>query len=188
MRFLATVCVVFALLWACTGELIGPDGQPTTEQNVVTEANALIESWREKIASLEANQDIRPLTPTEAGSLAKLKAQLAGVESYMKMATTPEGGIDAGAAVTGGAMLLPPPWNIPIAVLGGGIVEWFRSRKKRKSFDNLVGAINKAKAREPELATALDAAGPVLRASMGEYTAREVDRVRSEKLNIIRDW
>jgi hypothetical protein len=185
MRFLATCTIVFCLLLACEGQLLGPNGEPTTEQNVVIEANALMESWKSQIAALEARTD---LTPTEQGELAKRKAQLAFAEGEMNNIVTTEGGIDAGAAVTSGAMLLPPPWNIPASIFLGGAVEWFRSRKKRKSFQNLVEAINKAKVKNATFGIALDGVGPELRADMGEAAAREVDRVRKGKLNIIRDW
>lgn len=185
VRILASTVLLLGVFWACTQTLKGPDGQPTTEQDVVAEGNALMTSWKSQIAALEA----RPtLSPVDQGNLAKLKAQLANAEADMSLATTPGGGIDAGAAATSIGMLLPPPWNIPVAVLGGGVVEWFRSRKKRKSFERLVDAINKAKKKTPAFATAIDTVGPDLRLSMGETAAAEVDRVRNGGRSLIRDW
>jgi hypothetical protein len=141
----------------------------------MTETNSLLQSWKDQIAILEAKPS---LSAKEQGKLAELKANLVEIESYVAQATTPEGGIDVGGAVTGGAMLLPFPWNIIGAVGAGGIVEWWRNRKTRTSFQRLVEGINRVKDKDDQLANAFDANSEALRTAMGDKAAREVDRVR----------
>jgi hypothetical protein len=180
-----SVIVISSVLYACTSQLVGPDGQPTTEQAVLLEANALMSSWKQQIAALEAKPD---LSPKEQGQLAEYKGYVATGERLMAEVTTPEGTVDVGKAVSAGTMFLPPPWNIPATVLAGGVIEWLRGRKKRKSFQKLVEAINATKSKNESFAVALDTVGPDLRSAMGETAAAEVDRVRKHKMNILRDW
>ena len=67
------------------------------------------------------------------------------------------------------------------SVLLGAGSEWWRGRKKRKSFDTLrglVNAFNRVKAEDVEFANALDKAGPALRAEMGTPVRNAVGWVR----------
>jgi hypothetical protein len=158
------------------------EGQPTTEANVIEEGQALLQSYKTQIAMMESWPE---LSPKEQGKLAEMKGYVAEVEHFSEALVTPEGELDVPAAVTGGAMLLPFPWNLVVGVGGGAFAEWWRGRKKRQSFVKLVEAINRIKAKDTtdgkNFAEALDKVGPELRMEMGETAMRTVDKVRNGK-------
>lgn len=186
-RALGFATVICAVVWACETTVIGPDGEPTTGMALVSETDALIKATQNEVMQLRLQPS---LTPQEAGRLAEMEAWLEDTSQLLTRVTTAEGEIDPGAVVREGAKMLPFPFNLGVSVVGGGVVEWLRGRKKRKGFKKLVDAINKIKRRKGNetFANALDGVGPQLREAMGEATRDEVDRVRNGGLNVIRDW
>ena len=153
---------------------------PTMVSATYTEADALIAGAQQEIARLEAKAD---LTPNEVGQLAKAKAWVANIEARIVEGRAGAEGreLDAGDVITAAAPFLGP-YGIPIGVAAGAISAWWRGRKKRKSYDTLTGMIrayNRVKAKDGEFATALDKAGPALRAEMGTMVRNEVDVIRN---------
>lgn len=154
---------------------------PTVIEATYDEAGALITAANQEIARLEAKTD---LTPDEAGLLAKNKAWVANIESLVAQSRAGADAagrpVDVGDVITGLTPFLGP-YGIPLSIAVGAASEWWRGRKKRKSFDTLrglIGAINEVKKNDGEFATALDNAGGALRAEMGSAVRDEVDTVR----------
>ena len=155
---------------------------PTVISATYDEAAALVDAAKQEIARLEAKTD---LTPDEAGQLAKSKAWVANIETLIadirSNADAQGREPDVGDVITGLTPLLGP-WGIPASIIVGAGAEWWRGRKKRKSFDTLrglVNAFNRVKAKDGEFANALDKAGPALRAEMGTTVRNDVDVIRN---------
>ncbi len=177
-----TITTILTALPSCeTGPHISDD--PTIVQAGFTEAETLINNAKQEIALLRAKEASgQPLSPDEAATLARTDAWVNSIgfllEDAKARAAAAGRAPDAGDVVTGLAPLLPPPFNIIGGVVGGAISESWRTRKKRKSFDRLVGAMNAVKKRNAAFADALNQAGPELRSEMGESAKEEIDKLR----------
>ena len=155
---------------------------PTAISATYDEAAALVDAAKQEIARLEAKID---LTPDEAGQLAKSKAWVANIETLIadirSNADAQGREPDVGDVITDAAPFFGPYGMFASVLLGAGS-EWWRGRKKRKSFDTLrglVNAFNRVKAKDGEFANALDKAGPALRAEMGTTVRNDVDVIRN---------
>ena len=155
---------------------------PTVISATYDEASALVDAAKQEIARLEAKID---LTPDEAGQLAKSKAWVANIETLIadirSNADAQGREPDVGDVITAAAPFFGPYGMFASVLLGAGS-EWWRGRKKRKSFDTLrglVNAFNRVKAKNSEFADALNKAGPELRAAMGTTVRNDVDVIRN---------
>jgi hypothetical protein len=164
---------------------------PGVVQAGFTEAETLINNAKQEIALLDAKQASgQPLSPDEAATLARTKAWINSTAVLLANAQAGAAAAnrvpDAGDVITGLTPLLPPPFNIIGGIVGGAISESWRTRKKRKSFDALVGAMNTVKKKNTGFADALDAAGPELRSEMGTSAKTEIDKMRGfTKMNAL---
>jgi len=163
----------------------GPDlsDDPTVVTALMDEASAATAYLQAEVTRLKSKALIEPLTPDEAAELARAEALIGLVKKNLDdmnaRAAAAGRSPDAGDVVTGLTPLLPPPFNIPAGIIAGALSEWWRGRKKRVSFNRLVGAIDTVKGENPEFAEALDGAGTKLRAAMGPAASELVNRVRN---------
>jgi hypothetical protein len=143
----------------------------------------LVGEWQNQVTELEKETD---LTPEEAGQLAETKALLAEVDRLRQQMVTDDGQIDEQGVLSAITTMIPPPYNIPVAIFGGGILEFFRSRKSRTSFKKLVEAMNKLKARNTVFKAELHGAKDELHADMGPTATATVKKlVDTGKLPLI---
>lgn len=184
-RLAALMLIVFVCTAAPMCETV-PADDPTIVQALVDEAAELIRSTQTQITVLAAQPN---LSPAEAGKLAELKQTLAELSQPLtdmqKNADAAGRPVDLGDVGVGLAPLLGPI-GIPLAGLIGGIAEFWRTRKKRTSFTQLVGAINSVKKKNAKFSDALDEAGPELRAEMGTTAKDAIDKMRgATTMNVI---
>lgn len=161
---------------------------PTIVQAAFSETVNLVNEAKKQAILLRAKRDQSivgagpPLSPDEAASLARIETQINELSNLLMTASAAAAAanrpVDGGDIVTGLVPLLPPPFNIIGGILGGALTEAWRTRKKRKSFDRLVGAINSIKKKNAKFADAMNEAGPELRAEMGTEAKAEVDKLR----------
>lgn len=161
-----------------------PTDSPTVVQAGFMEADALITNAQTEIAMLEAKATTGiPLTPDEAATLARMKAWVNKTSLLLQDAQARAAAAgrppDTGDLITGLAPLLGPV-GIPLSIVSGALAEWWRTRKKRTSFDALVGAIDKVKKTNTKLADAFEEAGPALKLEMGTSAAGVVRKLRKK--------
>lgn len=176
---------IFVLLWAVHITVVACEAPPSqeTQQATYDEALALINATAQQILTLQAKPD---KTPQETAQLAEAQAVVASIKGHLGAFADDEGNFDAGNTMMALTTFIPPPYNVPVSLVVGGILGWFKDRKNRTSFKALVGAINKAKATDDKFADALDTVGPQLRADMGPVATAVVDKVRTTgKLAVI---
>lgn len=176
---------VLVLLAAVHVTVVGCQSLPSPEvqQAVYEEAVSLVQAMEAQVQTLEAKPN---RTPQEAAQLAQARAVLDQVKDAMAGMADEEGQFQADSALMTMTQFIPPPWNVPVSLLVGGVGMWFKDRKNRNSFKSLVDAINKAKAANSGFAEALTAVGPQLKSEMGPTASAVVDKVRKTgKLAVI---
>lgn len=160
-----------------------PADDPTIVQSAVTEAVALVDNMQQEVDGLKAKvASGQTLTPDEAAILARSEAQiaklataLAEMQSKAHAAGRP---VDAGDVAQGLTPMLGPI-GIPLSLMIGGVSEWWRTRKKRKSFSVLVNAIDATKKKNAQFAEAMDVAGPQLHAELGPEARTVIAKMRA---------
>ncbi len=155
---------------------------PTLVQAGFMEAEVLISNAKTEILMLKAKAATGvPLTPDEAATLARTEAWINSTSKLLQDAQARAAAAgrapDAGDLITGLAPLLGPV-GIPLSIVAGAASEWWRTRKKRTSFDALVGAIDKVKNNNPLFAEQMDKVGPELRNEMGTTAKSMIDKMR----------
>jgi hypothetical protein len=140
-----------------------------------------------RVAVLEASPNLTPAETVELAmlkvsapdiqtDLASIQKAAAELKTQMDLAPAPDAGEQELGALTA---FLPPPWNGLAGLFGGGAVMWLRQRGVRKAFGQLVTAMNTAKAKHPDLATALDAASETMHANMDTSVISTIDKART---------
>ncbi len=175
--------VVLAFMPSCETGQQGPADNPGIVLDVYTETEVMIQSLQREIVLMEIKAQSTPLSPNEAASLARSKAQLAGFDRLLKRARADADAAgrapDMGDVAKGLTSYLPAPVGIPLGLIIGGVSEFWRTRKKRQSFNRLVNALDTVKGKSPEFAKAMDAAGPAIKVELGTSARAVVDKMRS---------
>ena len=161
----------------------GPADNPTVVADVYAETEAMIASMQHEVAIMEAKAVNTPLSPDEAASLARSKAQLAGMQRLLDQSRVDADAAgrqpDMGDVAKGLTSYLPAPISIPAGIIIGGISEWYRTRKKRVSFSRLVNALDTVKGQDAEFAAAMNKAGSQIKAELGTTARGVVAKMRS---------
>lgn len=189
-RILIAVAVVMigfsTTMWvsSCTIEPHVTD-DPTVVQAGFQEADNLITNAQIEIARLEAKAATTgtPLSPDEAATLARTKAWVNKTAVLLQDAEARAAAAgrapDTGDLVTGVFSAIGGPIGIFGGLISGAVAESIRTRKKRKSFEALVGALDAVKKKNPLFAEQLDAVGPELRNEMGTTAKTTIDKMRA---------
>jgi len=160
-----------------------PADDPTVVQSAVTEAAVLVDNMQQEIGGLKAKAASgQTLTPDEAAMLARSEAEIAklakALAEMQAKADTAGRPVDAGDVAVGLTPLLGPV-GIPVSIAITALSQWWRTRKKRRSFEVLVGAIDSVKKKNAKFAEALDLAGPELHAELGPDARAVIDKMRA---------
>jgi hypothetical protein len=184
--YAAVIMIGFSMtMWvsSCVTEPHMAD-DPTVVEAGFQEADTLITNAQIEIARLEARDATGiPLTPDEAATLARTKAWVNKTAVLLQDAQARAAAAgrapDTGDLVTGAFNAIGGPIGIFGGLISGAVAESVRTRKKRKSFEALVGALDAVKKKNPLFAEQLNNVGPELRNEMGTTAKGVIDKMRS---------
>ena len=173
---------------------LGPEAQ-TTAQALLSESQVVIDSLGRQLAEARARLADVEMTDAERAETDQVLAQLEAIRAQLQAAKDTAGGaLDASGNVTPegvaatAAPFLPPPWNVIMPALVGLGAGWWRERKTRSGFERLVKALNAAKDKHADFATAMNGASATIRERLGPVLADFIDTMRTNggKLPILR--
>lgn len=176
----STTFLVLAIFFAGNA-VLSVSGCETTDSTVTQaaydEAVLLVDASAAEAARLRAKPN---KTPEEEAALTKAEATITMLQEKLAAAVDAQGNVDPVAGIRILTDFIPPPYNVPAALLAGTIATWLKGRKTRTTFQALVGALNKVKADDSALARVLAENKNALNAAMGPKATAVLRKARKE--------